>query len=191
MPNVYEDSVAAAAIAVTHLAEAGHRRIGFVQVTSVGWWTFDRHEGYLRGLVQCGIEADEGLVLWLPPEPTVEGFEALRSYLVRQRPTAVLFGCCWVAAYLQRLVATGDLRVPDDLSTVTFDQHPEVKQWWGGACPATVELPLHQIGRTVAAMARKLAEGREVSADTALPCKFTRGETIHRCRSHRNRRVAL
>ena len=32
LPNIFEDSVAASAIAVTHLAEAGHCRIGFVQI---------------------------------------------------------------------------------------------------------------------------------------------------------------
>lgn len=180
LPNIFEDSVAASAIAVTHLAEAGHKRIGFVQVASAGWWTFDRHEGYLRGMAQCGLEPDEGLVLWLPAEPTPEGFEAVERYLARQKPTALLFGCCWATAYLQRLVASGRLSVPSDLSIISFDQHPEVKRWLGGVRPATIELPLRQIGRTVASMARQIVEGLEVPAATALPCVFTPGDTIVR-----------
>jgi LacI family transcriptional regulator len=178
LPNIFEDSVAASAIAITHLAEAGHTRIGFVQIASAGWWTFDRHDGYLRGLDQCGIDADEGLVLWLPAEPTAEGFQAVERYLARQKPTAVLFGCCWATAYLQRLIASGRLSVPRDLSIVTFDQHPEVKRWLGGVRPATIELPLRQIGRTVASMARQFVDGQKVPRETALPCVFSPGETI-------------
>jgi DNA-binding LacI/PurR family transcriptional regulator len=180
LPNIFEDSAAASAAAIKHLAEAGHSRIGFVHVASAGWWTFDRHEGYLRGLTECGVEPDEGLVLWLPAEPTPEGLGAFQRYLARQKPTAVLFGCCWATAYLQQPVAAGKLRVPDDLSVVTFDQHPEVKRWLGGVRPATIELPLRQIGRTVAAMARQLVEGQDVPAETALPCVFSPGETIRR-----------
>lgn len=180
LPNIHEDSVAAAAMAVGHLAKRGHRRIGFVQVMSPGWWVFDRHEGYLRGLVESGIEPDEGLVLWLPPEPTPEGIATLRTYLKRCRPTAVLFGCCWAAAYLQELVRAGEVRVPDDLSVVTFDQHPEVVHWLGGARPTTVELPLCEMGHLVAAAARKLLDGQEVPLQSTCPCMLREGESVRK-----------
>ena len=178
LPNIFEDSAAGSATAIEHLVEAGHSRIGFVQVASAGWWTFDRHEGYLRALTECDIEPDEGLVLWLPAEPTPEAVDAFQRYLARQKPTAILFGCCWAVAYVQQIVASGQLRVPDDLSVVTFDQHPEAKRWLGGIRPTTVELPLRSIGRTVAAMARQIVERREVPAATALQCVFSPGETI-------------
>lgn len=178
LPNIFEDSVAASILAVQHLEEAGHRRIGFVQVASAGWWTFDRHEGYRCGLRQCGIEPDEGLVLWLPAEPTSEGFQAIEQYLARQRPTAVLFGCCWAAAYLQRLIAAGALAVPADLSVITFDQHPDVRRWLGGVRPVTIELPLREIGRAVATAARDLVERRSIRLQTALPCRLSPGETV-------------
>ncbi|MEN6492866.1 MAG: substrate-binding domain-containing protein [Thermoguttaceae bacterium] len=175
LPNVFESSVDASRMAVRHLIELGHRRIGYVQVTSTGWWTFDRREGYLRELEANGIEPDEGMVLWLPPEPTPEGFEAFRAYLARRKPTALLFGCCWAAAYMQRMTNAGQLRVPDDLSVVTFDQHPEVFHWLGGVRPTTVELPARPIGHLLASMARRLVEGQEVPMQSALPCPLVLG----------------
>jgi len=181
LPNIYEDSIAASRLAVRHLIEKGHRRIGFVQVTSTGWWTVDRREGYLRELEANGIEPDEGRVLWLPREPTPEGFERLRAYLSRRKPTAVLFGCCWAAAYMQRMTNAGQLRVPEDLSVVVFDQHPEVVNWLGGVRPTTMELPARPMGRLLATMARQLAEGREVPRESAIPCLLTEGDSTRIC----------
>lgn len=180
LPNIYEDSVSAAAMAVSHLVHHGHRRIGFVQVMSPGWWVFDRHEGYLQGLAENGIEPDEGLVLWLPAEPTPQGIEALRAYLKRRKPTAVLFGCCWAAAYLQELTRSGEIRVPDDLSVVTFDNNPEVVHWLGGVRPVTVALPLCEIGRLVAATARKLIDGEDVPSQATCSCMLQEGDSVRR-----------
>lgn len=181
LPNVFDDSITASRLAVRHLIEQGHRRIGYVQVTSTGWWTFDRREGYLRELEANGIEPDEGMVLWLPPEPATEGFETLRAYLARRKPTAVLFGCCWAAAYMQRMTNAGQLRVPEDLSVVVFDQHPEVVHWLGGVRPTTMELPARPMGRLLATMARQLAEGREAPRESVLSCLLIGGDSTRAC----------
>ena len=62
-------------------------------------------------------------------------------YLARQKPTAVLFGCCWATAYLQRLVASGELSVPSEcvmrFGELSVEQGREPPLYPGGFCPAS------------------------------------------------------
>ena len=180
IPNVYEDSIEAAARAVRYLFEKGHRRIGFVQaaVTNHGWWVFDRQEGYRRGMIECGMTYDTGLTLWLSNEPNEESARMLEAFIADKHPTALIFGGGQSAANMQWLTTSQKIRVPDDLSVIAFDPDPRNEARMGGVRVTTIELPLHEIGRTVAAMARSLAEGRSVAAATALPCHMIEGDSV-------------
>ncbi len=58
VPTVCEDGVAGGAMAVRHLVEHGHRRIGFIQIAFSMPWFFYRHHGYLQGLREAGLPAE-------------------------------------------------------------------------------------------------------------------------------------
>jgi DNA-binding LacI/PurR family transcriptional regulator len=179
IPTVCEDGRAAAAEAVRYLVSRGHRRIGFVQMGFGLPMVFARHRGYLEGLEAAGIEADEGLVLWMRRgEP--DGAEAgrLRSYLERRRPTAILCGACWPLEHMAGLVRAGEVRVPGDVSVVNFDQHPVVREWLGGVRPTVVALPLREMGRELARMARRAATGEAVEKVTYVRCRLEEGESV-------------
>ena len=175
IPTACEDGTAGAAAAVRHLAERGHRRIGFVATPYATPWVFARRAGYMRGMTDAGLDADEGMVLWLPDGP--EHDAALAQYLERRKPTALLLSNYGKLAHLTPLVRDGRVRVPHDLSVITFDQHPGSAQWLGGVQPTVVALPLEAMGASLASMARRLAEGRAV--ETAfLPCDLLEGGSV-------------
>ncbi|HYO08387.1 MAG TPA: GntR family transcriptional regulator [Tepidisphaeraceae bacterium] len=189
-PAVCEDSAGAARIAVNHLASLGHRRIGLILSPLALPWVFHRRQGYLEGLGDAGIEPDESLTLWLgnpsisAADPTDDArlrepqSEVLRKFLDREHPTALLVtGWAHMMQALAPLVASGRVRVPQELSVVTFDQHPNTAAWLGGVAPATLVIPLGEMGRRLAQMARAIHEGREVAGTTLVPCDFTPGQS--------------
>lgn len=183
MPNIYEDSAQGTLLAVKHLAEQGHRRIGFMQVTGQSFWTFDRREAFFRAMEHAGLEAEENLVFWMPAEHGYSGapplsVDQIQQYLDRQNPTAVVCGCCWPLVQLGPLVRSGKIRVPQDLSIVTFDQNPEVVEWLGGIKPTAIAQPLREMGHLLARMARQVVEHDPLPMETILPCTLVPGDSV-------------
>lgn len=178
IPTVCEDGVDGAARAVEYLARKGHTRIGFLQMSFTIPLVFHRHQGYLDGLRRAGLEEDESLVLWLRWGDRANQVERLRRYLKRCKPTAVVCGTCWPIDFLGDLIKAGELRVPDELSVVTFDQHPRCKEWLGGVDPAVLALPLRAMGRKLAEAARAIVDGEPVDRTTLIPCDFTEGASV-------------
>jgi LacI family transcriptional regulator len=174
--SVHADGFNAARTGVRHLIEQGHRRIGLGITPFVMPWVFHRRAGYLKGLEDAGIEADESLVYWGSPDgkPDPEGFE---RFLNRRAPTACLFANHHALSGIEPLVRSGKLRVPDNLSVVTFDQHPDIPGWLGVA-PTTMAIPLKEIGRQLVTSARVLADGGHVEPFVELPCKLSIGKSV-------------
>ena len=61
---------------------------------------------------------------------------------------------------------------------VTFDQQPNVAAKLGNVSPATVSIPLHDMGVKLAHMARNLIDGETVDTVTTLPCSLVEGESV-------------
>jgi DNA-binding LacI/PurR family transcriptional regulator len=182
-PNVYEDSVQGAALAVRHLVAQGHKRIGFIQIATRAWWVFDRRQGYLNGLAEAGLEADERMTLWLPPFDFAPGSpmihtDAIQQYLDRQQPTAIVCGCCSPLMQMSRLISSGKLSVPQDLSVVTFDNCPQIVEWLGGVRPTIIAQPMREIGRCLARMARQVVDGKPLELRTVLSCDLIEGDSV-------------
>lgn len=118
---VLTDNRGGAIKAVEHLAELGHRRIGFVQgicETSTSW---DRQRGYCWAVKTLGLEADESLVV--PGNFTAAGASAATDRLLAldHPPTAVVCADDETAlGVLDRLTECGK-RVPEDVALVGFD----------------------------------------------------------------------
>ena len=178
LPNIFEDSITAARDAVAHLVELGHQRIGFLQVMSPsGWWAFDRYEGYLKGMREFQLETHNELGLWLPLHPSEATADMIRRYLEKQQITALVCGCFWAVTHIADLIRTQEIRIPQDISCVVFDQEPVVRHLLGGVKPTTMQLPLKDIGMTFVKMVRSLVEHKEIPMTTALPCHFSPGES--------------
>jgi DNA-binding LacI/PurR family transcriptional regulator len=178
VPTVCEDGHAAMKQAVRHLVERGHRKIGLAMGPFHLPWVFQRRQGYVDGLAECGIEPDEGLVLWLSGSDPAANADLLRRYLDRRRPSALIFGSWAWAQAMAPLTRHGQLSIPRDLSIVTFDQQPTVETWLGHVRPTVVSIPLAEMGRRLAFMARDLAAGNPVAPVTTLACALMPGESV-------------
>lgn len=114
------DSVAGARRGVEHLIACGHRRIGLLNGPLTLQVGRDRLEGYRQALTGAGIPFDEALV-------RNGGFRAETGYtasleLLREAsPTAVFSTNAMMALGLMRALNELDLRCPDDVGIVSFD----------------------------------------------------------------------
>jgi LacI family transcriptional regulator len=178
VPAVMEDGEGGARRAVQYLVSKGHKKIGFVSPTFALPWVFQRRLGYMEGLAQAGLDPDEGMVLWLNRHDKPEAANLFMSYLERRRPTAVFLSSWVLGEALARLVKAGRLSVPRDLSVIVFDQHPQMAHWLGCPSAAFVTIPLLEMGRRLAHMARALADGKRIDPLTTLPCALSEGESV-------------
>jgi LacI family transcriptional regulator len=156
------DETAAAALVIDHLAELGHRSIGFI-----GGHTADnerarsRYRGILEALTRRGMV--------LRPEAHIrttyglrQGCEAMQQILQAKAPvSAVVCGNDYLAAGALSALNQAGIRVPGELSVASFNDnefaaylHPKL---------TTVRLPIAEIGERAGLMLVARLRG------TALP----------------------
>jgi DNA-binding LacI/PurR family transcriptional regulator len=111
-------------LATEHLAELGHRRIGYVAGPADHSDDLDRLAGYRLALDQMGIAFEQAFVV--PGSGRADGGEcALARFMaLGTRPTAVFCYNDMTAIGLMRAVRQVGLHVPGDLAVVGFDDIP-------------------------------------------------------------------
>lgn len=168
---VTPDNVGGAFGVVSHLAELGHRRIGFVSTDNLTTTSvFERFAGYQQALVTHRLEPDATLAL--TTLPVAAGRPAGRHDLGEQvtaeiaafldrpdPPTAVFALHDVLAMYVFEAAAACGLAVPGDLAVVGFDDDPVA----AAHVPplTTVAQPREEIGRRAAELVLDRIEGRE------------------------------
>ncbi|MEO7017373.1 MAG: LacI family DNA-binding transcriptional regulator [Leifsonia sp.] len=145
IPAVVPDEVSGAIAAVTHLVNAGHTRIGFLNNDDDVPATHGRLAGYKQVLQEHDIPFDETLVACAPSE-TLPGYELARQILARNdRPTALFCYNDRMAMGAYRAAMELGLNIPNDLSIVGFDNQELIA---ANLFPGltTVALPHYEMG---------------------------------------------
>ena len=115
-PAVNTDNVEMTSRAVRYLAENGHKRIGLLCSPHALFFQTERHEGFLKGMKECGLKTEPRWIVCA--ENHDEALDFLLTLPAGQRPTA------FVAAVdadgvraLNRAWKRG-LRVPEEFSVI-------------------------------------------------------------------------
>ena len=142
--------------AARHLIELGHRRIGFLSGPSTFRSSHERRAGLEDGLAAAGLSlrpdyVSEGAYTF---DSGVSAGAALLS--LAERPTAVFCANDEMAAGLLQAARRADLRVPQDLSVVGFDDFQLASQVWPAL--TTLHTPTRDIGRLAARKLLALAD---------------------------------
>jgi DNA-binding LacI/PurR family transcriptional regulator len=124
VPVVCTDHEAGGYLAVKHLLDLGHRRIGFPinrasEMLSPRWTGVRRalEEGRRSGLNVAQIMIEHPVVEQWEQDPTIAG-EALRG---PDAPTALVAWNDYVAENLLRLLRRAKIRVPEEISLIGYD----------------------------------------------------------------------
>jgi LacI family transcriptional regulator len=148
-PSVFPDEEPGGYAATRALVEAGHRRIGMINIqpaTSDLPAGIGRLAGYERALSEAGVALDPRLVRF--GTGTVEdGLEFTRELVEGDDPpTAIFCGNDRTAWGAYRALESLGLRVPDDCSVVGFDNQETLAPYLDPGL-TTVELPFEQMAR--------------------------------------------
>lgn len=116
---VCSDHIAGAYEATAHLLRLGHRRIGFVTTPYEGTTSLEeRLEGFRQALNDYGVVLDRSLVLERA-EP-----DAIAAFLASSPNVTALFAVNeQIGQMAIRAAEAADMRLPDDLSVVFFDDY--------------------------------------------------------------------
>jgi LacI family transcriptional regulator len=159
--SVAVDDVLGGDLAVTHLVDTGHRRIGYVGGPMSIGQVRDRHQGALRAAERAPRGDPATLELILTERLTVaEGRHAAARLVglpASRRPTAVFCANDLLAlGVLQEMTRQG-VAVPDELAIVGYD---DILFAEAAAVPLTsVRQPRHLLGRTAAELLLEEAAG--------------------------------
>ena len=165
--RVYSNNDDTARMAVEHLLDIGHRRIGFVRGEEGAPSGVRRLNGYRSALEAAGIPYLEELSV--PGNYTQFGGRQAMAQLLDlpSRPTAVFCANDLSALGALGLARERNLRVPEDISIVGFDDIDEAVQ----ASPplTTVRQAPREVGRVIAETLVERLLGRLESVSIGLP----------------------
>jgi DNA-binding LacI/PurR family transcriptional regulator len=124
--SVVVDDERGSRMAVEHLIRLGHRRIGYIGLGADTDTARRRLTGYGTGMTSAGIPIDPR---WLAAgSPTEDGgrsaIETVLKATPGNPPTAFFVASLMSAIGALAALAAAGLRVPSDVSLVTFNDHP-------------------------------------------------------------------
>jgi LacI family transcriptional regulator len=116
------DNVNAAYNAVSHLIRLGYQRIGTITGPSESTVGIDRKEGYLRALTERDRNFEPSLLI--EGDFTESGGYYAMKQLLPSSPDAVFAASDIMAVGAMRAVREANLKVPEDIAFVGFDDLP-------------------------------------------------------------------
>ena len=132
VPTVEGDNYGGGYTVGKKLAEQGHRRVAFLAPLKLQI-SNDRLSGFRDAMLDSGVLFDRSLVIDLGGEGLTDwlndkaaGSEQLVADVLSSPnpPTAIFDGSGDIAPYIYRAARQAGLRIPEDISIVTFDDSP-------------------------------------------------------------------
>ena len=159
LPTVSVQNYGGARAAMEHLIQLGHRRIGFIEGHPDFESSEERFRGYRDALLTAGLAFHRELVR--PGTYTQQrGFEAADELLSLESPPTAIFATADVSAFgALDAIRNRNLRVPEDISVVGYDDVPQASQVYPPL--TTVRQPLYEMGRAAVKLLLGLMRGEE------------------------------
>ncbi len=181
LTNVVVNHRHAAAAAIQHLWELGHRRIAYIKGQAFSADTEVRWKSIRAESARLGLSIDQELVVQLEgDDPTPQlGYQTTQSLLARGRCFTALFAFNDISAIgAIRALREAGIRVPEDVSVVGFDDIQSAAYQTPGL--TTVRQPLRHMGEIAAeTLLRRVANPRAPYPHeiTVKPELIVRGST--------------
>jgi DNA-binding LacI/PurR family transcriptional regulator len=155
--------------AAQHLLMLGHTRIGYVSLFETSTdVSISRRHGVELALQDAGTYLHPEWIITCPPGLEMDGgYHAMSALLTRapaERPTAVVCFNDGIAVGVEHAIQAAGLRVPEDLSVVSFDDIAIAAH----ANPplTTISQPKYRIGMMAVQMLRKMMSNPEAPGDS-------------------------
>ena len=173
-PRILSDDLNGEILAVKHLAELGHTRIGHITTSSCGFVEL-RKAGFIEGMKECGLECTENNFACADNlfEVTEEIYEAFDRFMQSFAPTAITFASDNLAMKFLQWTYMRGIKVPDDISVVGFANLDLTT--YSSPALTTVGQPFKQMGAAAASRLIDLISSpatKHRGSDERLPVKL-------------------
>lgn len=171
--SVAYDDEQGAALAVEHLIEMGHRRIGFINCLEGTEPGMARTRSYLRVMEQAGLAVNPA---WVQHTSMFSKsvYEATKIILsAPERPTALFVNADSVCAGVYRACREAGVRIPEDMSVVGFDNSDF--DTYMSPTLSSIAFPSREIGYTVMKCACEEPERR---GSIRLDCRLVKRDSV-------------
>lgn len=165
LPSVVPDEEGGGHSATRRLVEAGHRRIGLINLEPDTTAARGRLAGYRRALVEAGVVPDDDLVMSVDSSAD-GGYVAACELLQRSEPPTALFcGTDRIAMGAYDAIKERGLSIPADVAVVGFDNQELIAAYLRPKL-TTVALPFHEMGtRGVEMLGAAIAAGQPITTE--------------------------
>lgn len=176
IPTVVADNHGGGLLAVQHLAAHGHRHIACLQGAAGNEANRERVRGYREGLKALGIDFQDAQIVG--SAYSVEGGHeaAIQALQLRPRPTGLVVLGSLIALGAMSALRESGLRVPEDISLVSYDEHP----WAAVLSPAltTIAQPVTEMGRRALGLLLDASEPLHGQTRLILPVSLISRQSV-------------
>lgn len=177
VPSIVPDEEGGGARATRCLLEAGHRRIGLL---NLGWGTLaarGRHDGYLRALTEQGVDYDPDIVAHAGGTAD-DGYEMTTRILdLRHPPTALFCATDRMAMGAYEAIKERGLSIPRDVAVVGFDDQELIAGFLRPKL-TTVALPFDSMGSQAVSLLAALTAREHVPPRTLVQCPLVQRDSV-------------
>lgn len=164
IPFVDINATAGAEMAVSHLIEHGHQRIGIITNAPLDYTSAQqRRDGYLQALKKSKLPVNKAFIKEGNYTPA-SGFEAMKALLqLTPRLTAVFVASDVVATGAMLAIKEAGLRIPQDIAIVGFDDIPLAEYY--DPPLTTIRLPAFGLGWAGGERLIRLIQGEKLDQE--------------------------
>lgn len=159
---IIEDDETAGFLAARHLFELGHERLaGIFKVDDIQG--HGRYSGFVKAHREAGRSIPEDTVTWYTTEDTLSLFSRKGAGILLERVRKCTALICYndqIAVKVMELLREVGLRVPENLSLVSFDDSDLASS--GEVKLTTLAHPKHQLGERAALALLELIAGKSL-----------------------------
>lgn len=160
-PYVDDDDVLGIRLVVDHLAELGHKRLGFIAEPMVFTKSHNRLQGFLQGLDAHGLAYEPELVVEANFRQRSGKISAQQLLSLPDPPTAIIACNDLLALGALNAAQESGLVVGRDISITGFDDILLAE--YANPSLTTVHQPAHQLGTEVAGLLLKIIRGEAIT----------------------------
>lgn len=165
-------------LAIEHLVQQGHRRIGLILSVAARTISVDIERGCRAAFAQAHLPVDDGVVAYAATALERVGKEhALRLLSLPERPTAIFTSSDLLALGVYDAASSLGLRIPQDVAVVGFDDQEFARRLMP---PLTsIQVSYYDLGHRAADLLLQTIKGGEhVTAIVSEVRLVTRGSTL-------------
>lgn len=180
--GVYPDNISAGYLALSHLLALGHRHVLVTHPGRVGGDSVEdqRWTGYHKACSESGVEMTGHLhVLDWNHKDSEDSGRRFIEHLKRHPQTSALIAANDLQAAQIHRELSKDIRIPEDVSLISYDDTETITDGRGNNILSTVRLPLVEVGKLGAEFLIRRVTGEEKEdRDIVLPVELiVRGST--------------